>query len=130
MDNPADITDVEDSFERPLTSDEIRVTPRWLQTAWRKLQRAVPGIPERTALDPAAEGYLATDDVIDVLVAMVERKLRNPGATRQWAGDDYSETIDSTLSTGQIYVTDQEIADLSPATPSGGSAIYSIGLSR
>ncbi|MDY1005741.1 hypothetical protein [Curtobacterium sp. CFBP9011] len=125
---PADLEDVRNSFERALTTDEARVIPAWLGTAWRKLQKAVPGLAGRLALEdgPAA---LDLDDVKDVLVAMVERKLRNPDMLRTFNGDTASFTIDSEASAGKIYVTDEERLALG-IPDRGSSGMYSIQLER
>lgn len=128
MNNPATPQDVTGSFERSLTSDEQRVLPNWLDKAWRELQRVVPGIPARVALPETTLGHLDVDDVIDVVVAMVERKLRNPDGLRSWKGDDYDQTIDVALSSGQIYVSDTERESLMPTAPTFGTGIYSIPL--
>jgi hypothetical protein len=125
---PAGLEDVRNSFERALTPDEERVIPTWLGTAWRKLQKAVPGLVGRMELEdgPAA---LDPDDVKDVLVAMVERKLRNPDMLRSFGGDTASMTIDSEASAGKIYVTDDE--RLSLGIPDlGASGMYSLQLGR
>lgn len=129
MDNPANITDVRGSIERPLTSDEERVIPYWLDKAWRELQRVVPGIPARVDLPDSADGYLAVDDVTDVLVAMVERKVRNASGLRSYSIDDYDQTVDAALSSGQIYVSDSEKASLAIRATDGSSQIFSIALS-
>lgn len=123
---PADLEDVRNSFERALTADEARVIPAWLGTAWRKLKKAVPGIAGRMEIvdGPAA---LDPDDVKDVLVAMVERKLRNPDMLRSFGGDTTTMTIDSEASAGKIYVTDDERLALGIADH-GSSGIYSIQL--
>lgn len=128
MQNPASLADVRDSMERPLTSDEERVVPQWLDKAWRELNRVVPGIAARNALPHTEPTYLDSADLVDVLVAMVERKVRNPAGTREWRGDDYSETVDAALSSGQIYVSEQERASLMPPAPTYGGGIYSIPL--
>lgn len=135
MENPAVLKDVKDSIERPLTSEEERVIPNWLGRAWRELNRVVPGISARNALPEKLPSglpnpdHLATDDVRDVVVAMVERKVRNPDARRDWRGDDFAETIDSSISSGQIYVSDQERAKLMPAAVNyGGDGMFSIPL--
>jgi hypothetical protein len=44
---------------------------------------------------------------------MALRVLRNPNGVRQWSVDDYSETRDSALSAGSLYVSDDEAALLS-----------------
>lgn len=128
MNNPATIEDVRDSIERPLTADEERVIPSWLDTAWRRLQRAVGGIPTRTSLPNTADGYLDVADVVDVLVAMVERKVRNAAGLRNFSTDDYEQTVDAALSSGQIYVSADEIASLAARPLAGSGNIYSIAL--
>lgn len=128
MQNPASLEDVRDSIERPLTSDEERVIPKWLDKAWRELNRVVPAISTRVFLDADAPAKLSIDDVCDVVIAMVERKVRNPDGNREWRGDDYGVTVDATLSSGQIYVTEAERASLMPPGPTFGDAIFSIPL--
>lgn len=128
MDNPADIEDVRNVVERPLTPDEERVIPAWLGKAWRELNRVVPAIATRNALPNTDASHLSTDSVKDVVVAMVERKVRNPDGRVQWNGDDYGERVDPSLASGRIYVTADEIASLMPAAPSYGQGIYSIQL--
>jgi len=131
MDNPAELTHVQESFERPLTAGEQAAVPAWLDTAWRKLQRRVPGIPARCALAEEAPGRLGEADVRDVVVAMVERKLRNPDGMRTWNGDTEGGTVDSTLSSGQLYVTDTEASDLAPRDPHGSAGgVFSMQLGR
>lgn len=128
MDNPATLADVQDTIERPLTTDEERVIPVWLDRAWRTLIREVPGIAFRNALQPDDPEYLAWDDVKDVVVAMVERKVRNADGLRTWGGDDYNQTVDAALSSGQLYVTAQERASLMPRDVTTANGIYSIPL--
>lgn len=132
MENPAGLDDVVDSFERPLTVDEKRVVPAWLGTAWRTLNREVRGVAMRLDLEEDVAGHLPVDDVKDIVVAMVERKLRNPDGYRTWGGDTESSTIDSALSSGKIYVTDEERRSLAPADIGAGAlnGMYSIPLGR
>ncbi len=127
-DTPANLEDVRNAFERALTSDEARVIPAWLGTAWRKLQKAVPGIAGRMELEsgPAA---LDPADVKDVLVAMVERKLRNPDMLRSFGGDTATMTIDQEASAGKIYVTDEERLGLG-IPDHGATGMFSLQLGR
>lgn len=130
MDNPAKLEHIVAAFERPLTTDETRVVPNWLDRAWRELNRVIPGLEARNSLELGNPAYLKTDNIRDVLVSMVERKLRNPDGRVQWNGDDYGEKVDASLASGRIYVTASEIESLSPPEPSFGQGIYSIPLSR
>ena len=128
MENPATLDDVRDYIERPLTPDEERAIPAWLGKAWRELNRVVPGISARNALGLGDPTYLPVEDIVDVLVAMVERKVRNPDGRVQWNGDDYGERLDPSLASGRIYVTEAERESLMPPAPSYGGGIFSIPL--
>lgn len=127
--NPATLADVTEGFERPLSDLEDRAASRWLQEAWRILNRDVPGVSARLDFLPDAEGYLAADDVVDVLAAMVRRVLRNPDGTRSWSDDTHQETIDAALSSGELYVSEREKARLAPA-PVATGGMFSIELGR
>jgi len=127
MENPATLAHVVDTIERPLTTDEKRVIPDWLDRAWRELNRVVPGIAQRNAFETTHEQYLATEDVRDVVVAMVERKVRNADARRKWSGDDFNEEVDSSIASGQLYVSAAEKAGLMPRFSETGG-FYSIPL--
>lgn len=129
--NPASITDVTGRFERPLTDAESTAATAWLGDAWIILRREVPGLAARMDLAPTAAGYLEAEDVVYVLSWMVIRVLRNPEAMRQWSDDTYSQTVDTAMSSGLLYVTDAERAQLSPALPGmSANGMYSIPLSR
>ena len=128
MNNPATLEDVRDGIERPLTLDEERVIPAWLGKAWRELNRVVPAIAARRSLPEDDPAHLDVSLVVDVLVSMVERKVRNPGGLVQWNGDDYGEKVDPSMASGRIYVSAEELAKLSPPGPSYGQGIYSIPL--
>jgi hypothetical protein len=83
------------------------------------------------ALGQDQPGHLDTEDVIQVLAWMVIRVLRNPEALRQWSDDTYNQTVDTALSSGLLYITDEELADLMPTAPGlPGNGMYSIPLGR
>lgn len=130
LENPAALEHVQATFERPLTDDEVRVVPTWLDQAWTILTLTVPGIDSRIDLVNEAPSAVPVEAVIQVLVAMVERKLRNPAGLRSWnGGDNYTETVDQVLSSGQLYPTADEVARLSPPVIRSGG-FYSIPLGR
>lgn len=127
VEDPTSDADVTGSFERSLTADEARVLPAWRAQAWTVLNGDVPGLKARIA---AATVDLET--VKQILVAMVERKLRNPDGLRSFAVDDGTSTVDQVLSSGQIAPTPAEIARLSPR-PAGapyGSGVFSMQVDR
>ena len=62
-----------------------------------------------------------------VCCAMVLRVLRNPDGKRQESIDDYSYTIDSSRSTGQVYLPESEADEISSALrPFGSGTAFSI----
>lgn len=133
--------DVIASFERPLTSEEARVLPAWMRAAWTVLRgtEGLRNIPARLAAEDteavgAAEPvHTLREDLQQVVIAMVERKLRNADGLRGYTVDDGQATVDAALSSGQLYVTAEELARLLPPQPAGtaaGGGAYSIPLGR
>lgn len=101
----ANTLDIEARF-RTLSSAEEPVAQALLDDAWVIVKSAVPDIETRIST-----GVLDLGVATFVVCAMVLRVLRNPDGVRQWSVDDYSETRDSVLSGGVLYVSDAE-ADL------------------
>jgi hypothetical protein len=87
---------------RPLTAAEVVTADGLIVEATVLLGVLVPGID---LLDEALVRFVA--------VRMIRRVMKNPGGyrIRNESIDDYSDggTIDSTLSTGELYVSDQEL---------------------
>lgn len=98
---------------RPLTDAESSVATAKLDDARVMLLAMVPSIPARVA-DQTLDGAL----VVQVQVEMVLRVLKNPGGVRQQtlSVDDATRswTLDNAISAGSLYVTDSELALLSP----------------
>lgn len=128
MANPADLKDVTAGFERPLTEGEAAAVPTWLAIAWPRFRRAVPGVEARMLLPQDSTGYVDINEVRAVLAEMVIRRLRNPDALRTWNDDTYGQTVDSELSSGKIYVTDEERDQFALPGADGVNGIYSIPL--
>lgn len=124
--NPASLEDV--VLERPLTPQEETAVPKWLDQAWTILQGRVPGLAARMALSPEASTAVPEAVVVQILAAMVERKVRNPDGLRSFTVDDVVHTIDAVLSSGQLAPTPDELALLAVPVPGGG--MFSIQLSR
>jgi hypothetical protein len=132
IENPAKPEDV--VLERPLTDGETAVLPSWLARAWRVLQDEVPGIGARMLADPPQDppppGAVPRETVAEVVVAMVERKLRNADGLRSYGVDDSTAVVDQALSSGQIAPTPGEIARLSVPVAAAGGGAFSIPLGR
>lgn len=87
---------------RPLTDAEVVTAQGLIDEASVLLHIEVPNVD---ALDEAIVRFIAA--------RMVRRVLKNPGGyrIRNESVDDYSDggTIDSALSTGELYVSEQEL---------------------
>ena len=136
MTNPiADIARLESAFERPLVeSTELKersAATQWLDDAWGIVQDEIPGVVRRLALPEDDPSHTRRDSVARVIVAMVIRVLRNPDARRQLGEDTYQETVDSAVSTGQLYISETERGrllasaegDVTPFLP----GVYNVG---
>lgn len=76
-------------------------------------------------------GRTKVDSVQSVIEDMVVRVLRNPNALRQIGIDDGTATIDQTISSGQLYVSDAELARLrKDVTAKSRAAVRSIRLAN
>ncbi|WP_151898278.1 MULTISPECIES: hypothetical protein [unclassified Streptomyces] len=102
----ADFATVEDLrarlLGRDLTTDEEAKAPALLTDATAIILARFP------YLDPLAPPPVA----VGVCCAMVLRVLRNPSGLRTEAIDDYSYTIDSSRSAGELYLTQEEARTL------------------
>jgi hypothetical protein len=108
MANPATSTDVENRW-RSLTPDEVVIVETLLDDAWAMLRRRRPTLEADIAASTVSEA-----DAVRILANMVLRVMKNPEGKRSEQIDDYSYTRDNTLSSGELYVTAEELADLTP----------------
>lgn len=109
MANPvADLARLQNAIERPLEPGEATAATQWLDDAYGIVCEEIPRAEARMALPTTDPGYLAPERVARVMVAAVTRVLRNPDARRQLGEDTYQETLDSVISSGQLYITAAE----------------------
>ncbi len=112
---------------RPLTPAEATTVPGKSEDAWTRIVATVPGIEEHLSTGAVAEATVQS-----VMVSMIVRVLKNPDSVRthQQSIDDANEsrTLDSAISTGELYLTDYEIGLLTPAGPVPDYGVYVIGL--
>lgn len=101
---------------RPLTDAEDSVAGVLLDDAAAILLSKIPSIPERVEA-----GTLDRVLVERVQAAMVIRVLSNPDGKRQETIDDYSWTRDNAVSTGLLYLAEDELALLAPVTQQGSA---------
>lgn len=104
MSNPVTPSDVAARW-RPLTDAEIIQVGHLLDDAWALLKSRDTTIDARTTTGTLDAGLLRV-----VECAMVLRVMRNPEGKRQESIDDYSWTRDNAVSSGLLYVSDDELA--------------------
>ena len=85
-----------------------------------RLNAAVPTLAARLE-----SGAVALGRIQGVVQDMVVRVVKNPLSYRSLGQDDFQATIDSSASTGLLYVSDAEVALL---VPSASSRVGSIRL--
>jgi hypothetical protein len=107
MANPVTTGDLEARW-RPLTQQEEANGQAALDDAWAVLLFYAPTVDAQIAA-----GTLSTDLVKAIVCAMVLRAIRNPDGARNRSVsiDDYTETItlDSAVSTGALYLSEEEL---------------------
>jgi hypothetical protein len=112
MVNPATVSDLEARWLRPkpLTESERRVAQEYLDDAWEAIL-----LPRRLTL-PAQmlAGEVAERTVRRVLCAMVLRVFMNPEGKSEESIDDYRYRRDAAVASGELYVSDGELADVTP----------------
>lgn len=104
---PHEITDAAYGLTIPPGSTDA--IARLIDKAERLILDAFPNLPDRVAT-----GRPTTETVRDVIENMVIRVLRNPSSLRSIAVDDGTAVIDSAVSTGQLYLSDDERSRLAP----------------
>lgn len=113
----ATLKDLGDRLGRDLTAVEERQATAWLADATGLILNRFPQYESAP-----------TDVSTKVCCAMVLRVLLNPGGKRQESVDDYSYTVDSSRSRGEVYLSDEEASELRPQ-PGGGAFSIVLGSS-
>lgn len=106
--NQATGTDLAARALRPLTDAELAWGATRLGDAYDQIVVQVPSVADR--LDAGLLGDPFSRLVVQVQCAMVLRVLNNPDGIRAEGSDDYTRTLDTAVSSGQLYVTDAERA--------------------
>ena len=108
MPNPATAADVAARW-RPLSEAETTVATTLLDDAWLMLVGRLPSLEDNIEAATVSEA-----NVVRVLATMVLRVLKNPDGKLEESVDDYRYRRDSAMSAGLLYVTPDELADLTP----------------
>lgn len=113
---PATTTDLSNRSLTTLTTEQLAVGDVKLDDAYIQIIAAVPSVVARLASVPTDDVFKAL--VVQVQCAAVIRFLNNPDGKYQETLDDYSFSRDKAVATGEIYISDSELALLSAT---GGS---------
>ena len=118
---------------RPLTIEEAALVPGLSNRAWIRIQARFPDIEVNTApVPPATEPLVSIDVVADVMASMIVRVLKNPESlrVRSESIDDHTDaaTLDAAISSGEMYLTADEVALLTPRAEVPIYGMYVIGL--
>lgn len=119
MENPAAPADIEARW-RPLSSAESTVAQTHIDDAWLELQHYVPTMVTRLEADPAE---LDVNVVKRVLAQMVKRVLKNPDGYQSEQIDDYKFVRAKEDASGELYITEKELALLAPGVSTGAFSI-------
>lgn len=119
--SPQDIRDA--AYDLDIPADADGPLARLITKAGQRVRSAFPTVEGRVA-----SGALDVDVVKGVVEDMVIRVLRNPDARTSEGVDDYRSSIDRSLASGRLYLSDEERALLTPVGPRRGG-IRSIRLS-
>jgi hypothetical protein len=115
-------TDIEKVW-RPLTEQEANVVAGLSDRAWLRIVAKLPDV---------YESGIGEAIIQDVMVSMIIRVLKNPDSARVISEsiDDStdSRTLDSAISSGEMYVSADELAMLTPAPVAPLYGMYVIGL--
>lgn len=109
MSSPVYVEDIEARW-RPLTEQEHTNAEALLEDAWALILKR-----RRTLEADLAAETVSQADVTRVMCAMVLRVLRNPEGLLEEQLDDYRYRRDAAISAGLLYVSDDELNDITPA---------------
>lgn len=113
----ASVADVAVELGRPVVSPETEQIAGWIGRVEGRIQRRIPDLAGRYAIDPDVFGAALVGVVVDV----VARKVRNPDGLRSERVDDYYYDRGSQVS--DLSLTDDEWGLLLPESAGGAFTI-------
>lgn len=126
--NPVTLAQIDARFPgRVLTEAEQINATAWLADVWSMVLSRRPNIEaQMTPTYPVPDGGVATSNVIRVVTNSVIRRLLNPEGKSEESIDDYRYKRDVAVSSGELYLTEDELADITPGY--GGATRGSVRL--
>ena len=125
----ADVADVE-AIWRTVTSDEAGTIIARIDLASQMVRDEIPLVGGLTVDERVASGDLSDATVRRVVVSMVHRVVSVPGYVRQRSVtvDDGTESVtyDTTVSSGEMFITDREFAALTGRRGRTGQRAFTI----
>lgn len=116
MANPVTLEDVVARW-RPLSIDETVNAQAHLADAWALATLKIPELDARVTAEE-----IDTSIVRMVICAAVLRVLKNPDGKQREQLEDYSYEMAGGAASGTLYLTDEELLLLRPASPSPSGA--------
>jgi hypothetical protein len=118
------LTDVSTRLGRTISdAAEVAQVNLWIADAERIILRRIPTL---AALITA--GSVTTADVVRVEAQVVQRKIKNPDGYKDERVDDYSHGLNPEAAKGELFLTDEEWADLMPEAPASAFTIRPAGM--
>ena len=123
--NPASIADVTKRAFRTLSATETDSATELIDDAWYMLIGSAVGDKVLAALTVTSEHPTVDPvfkrNVVRILATSVVRVVHNPTGNLETEGDDYRERKDVAVSSGRLYISTDEIAELFPAEGTGNA---------
>lgn len=124
--NPAKRADIVKRSFRPLTATELDTACVLADDLWYRIISVYPQVSVSLTLEaeqePLPEELPYKNSVVSVIVGAVLRVVNNPEGVFEEEGDDYRYRRDSAVSTGALYLTEEEIASIIPNLATGVGA--------
>ena len=117
------LQDVTDSLGRPIVGAEATQVLGWLDKIERIISRKLGDL---NAL--ISDGRLSVELLVDVETEAVIRKVKNPDGKVSEGIDDYNYRLNENARKGDLFLTDEEWALISPDLPATLGGAYSVPL--
>ena len=117
------LQDVTDSLGRPIVGAEATQVLGWLDKIERIVSRKLGDLDVLIS-----DGRLSAELLVDVETEAVIRKVKNPDGKVSEGIDDYNYRLNENARKGDLFLTDEEWALISPDLPATLGGAYSVPL--